>query len=327
MKFAIAGAGAVGAYLGARMSRAGLDVTLLARGAALAAIARDGVRVLGEAGGDWEARPAVAGDAADIGPVDAVLLAVKAHALPSLAPRLAPLVGPETAVVSLQNGIPWWYFPDVRLESVDPGGAVSAAIERRRVVGGIVYFATETAAPGVVRHVEGNRLSIGEPEGGRTERCRSIAQALTSAGLRAPVTAHIRDEIWVKLLGNMTFNPVSALTGATMAGILRTPATRTLVRGMMAEAEALGTKLGIPLLVSVEQRLAGAEKVGEHKTSMLQDLEAGRPLELEALVGAPLEVAARVGVPMPCTEAVYACTKLRAASVAGHVNHGGVAPG
>lgn len=312
MKFAIAGAGAVGSYLGACLTRAGFPVTLLARGAQLEAIGRQGLRVL-DAEGEWEAGPAVYGEAASIGPVDTVLLAVKAHSLPELAPHLAPLLGPETVVVSLQNGIPWWLFEDMRLESVDPGGAISAAIERRRVVGGIVYFAAEMAAPSVVRHVEGNRLSLGEPEGGRSERCREIARALTAGGLRCPVTARIREEIWVKLLGNITLNPISALTGATIAAILREPATRALVREMMQEAEALGEKLGIPLLIPIEQRMAGAGAVGEHKTSMLQDLEARRPLELEALVGAPLELAARLGVAMPRTQAVYACTKLRAA--------------
>jgi 2-dehydropantoate 2-reductase len=311
MKFAIAGAGAVGAYMGALMARAGLDITLLARGPQLAAIRERGVRVTGAS--DFEARVAVAEDAASIGPVDVLFLAVKAHSLAALAPRLAPLLGAETTVVSLQNGIPWWYFEDLRLERVDPGGAISAAIPRDRVVGGIVYFAAEVEAPGVVRHVEGSRLSLGEPDGGRSERCRRMAQALVAAGLRCPVTAHIRNEIWVKLLGNMTLNPISALTGATMAAILRDPETRRLVIEMMVEGEALGAQLGIELPIPIEQRLAGAEKVGEHKTSMLQDLEAGRPLELEAIVGAALEIAAAVGVPMPRTEAVYACTRLRAA--------------
>lgn len=312
MRFAIAGAGAVGAWMGAHMARAGLDVTLLARGAGYAAIASRGVRVL-DAEGEWEARPGVSESSLAIGPVDALFLAVKAHSLPALAPSLGPMLGPETAVVSLQNGVPWWYFPETRLERLDPGGAISAAIEHRRVVGGIVYFATELAAPGVVRHVEGNRLSIGEPDGGRSERCRAISQALVSAGIRCPVTARIRTEIWVKLMGNLAFNPVSALTGATMAAILRDPGARALVEAIMREAEALSASLGMELPVSIEQRMAGAEKVGEHKTSMLQDLEAGRPLELEAIAGAALEIAERRGVPMPHTRAVYACAKLRAA--------------
>lgn len=311
MRFAIAGAGAVGAYIGALMARAGQDVTLLARGRHKETIARDGVRVAG-AEGELIARPAVEDDPARIGPVDTLLVAVKAHSLTALAPTLGPLLGPDTTVVTLQNGIPWWYLADRRLESVDPGGVIAASIERRRVVGGIVYFATELEAPGVVRHAQGNRITLGEPDGGRSERCREIARALIASGLRCPVTTNINKEIWVKLLGNLAMNPVSALTGATMAAILRDPETRRLAEGMMEEAAGLAARLGVDLPVSVEQRMAGAEKVGEHKTSMLQDLEAGRPLELEAIVGAPLELAARLGHPMPRTHAVYACVRLRA---------------
>ncbi len=312
MRFAIAGAGAVGAYVGALMERAGQDITLLARGRHREAIAREGVRVI-SADGEFTARPAVEDDPARIGPVDTLFLAVKAHSLAALAPALGPMMGPDTAVVSLQNGIPWWYFADRRLESVDPGGAISASIERRRVVGGIVYFATQLEAAGVVRHAQGDRVTLGEPDGTRSERCREIARALVAAGLRCPVTTGLTQEIWVKLLGNLAMNPVSALTGATMAGILRDPETRRLAEGIMDEAASLAARLGIELPVSVEQRMAGAEKVGEHKTSMLQDLEAGRPLELEAIVGAPLELAARFDHPMPRTQAMYACVRLRAA--------------
>jgi 2-dehydropantoate 2-reductase len=247
--------------------------------------------------------------------VDAVLLAVKAHSLPELAPRLAPLFGPETCAVSLQNGVPWWYCPEMRIERLDPGGAIAAAIERRRVVGGIVYFSTEVAEPGVVRHIEGSRLSIGEPDGARSPRCRAISQALVAAGLRCPITTHIREEIWVKLLGNIAFNPISALTRATIGAILRDPETRALVRDIMVETEAVAARLGMELPVSVDQRIAGAEKVGEHKTSMLQDLEAGRPLELEAIAGAVLEIADRLGVAMPRTGAIYGCAKLLARTV------------
>jgi 2-dehydropantoate 2-reductase len=311
VRFAIAGAGAVGAYIGALMARAGQDVTLLARGPHKETIARDGVRVAG-AEEELIARPAVEDDPARIGPVDTLLVAVKAHSLTALAPTLGPMLGPDTTVVTLQNGIPWWYLADRRLESVDPGGVIAASIERRRVVGGIVYFATELEAPGVVRHAQGNRITLGEPDGGRSERCRKIARALIASGLRCPVTTNINKEIWVKLLGNLAMNPVSALTGATMAAILRDPETRRLAEGMMEEAAGLAARLGVELPVSVEQRMAGAEKVGEHKTSMLQDLEAGRPLELEAIVGAPLELAARLGHPMPRTHAVYACVRLRA---------------
>ncbi|MGA2594290.1 MAG: 2-dehydropantoate 2-reductase [Bryobacteraceae bacterium] len=310
MKFVIAGAGAVGAYLGAAMARAGLDVTLFARGAQLRAIAERGVRVVSPEG-DFEARPKATGDLESIGPADVVFLAVKAHSLPDLAPRLPPLLGADTSVVSLQNGVPWWF---THLERVDPGGSIAAAIEARRVIGSLVYFATEVAEPGVVRHIEGRRISIGEPDGIRSARCRAIAEALIAAGLRCPVTTHIREEIWVKILGNVAFNPISALTGATLAGMVADPDVAALVRAIMAEAECVAARLGIKLPVTIEQRMAGAAKVGAHKTSMLQDLEAGRPLELEALVGAVLELGERLGVAMPATRAVYACTKLRAAT-------------
>jgi 2-dehydropantoate 2-reductase len=297
--------------MGAVRARGGLDVTLLARGAHLEAMRTRGVRVR-EDGGEWEARPPATDDAAVIGPVDVVFLTAKAHSLPEMAPRLGPLLGAQTAVVSLQNGIPWWFFTEA-LEGTDPGGAIVAAIERRRVVGGIAYCSTQVTEPGVVWHSSGKRFSIGEPEGGRSQRCRDISRALVAAGLHCPVTTHIREEIWTKLLGNVAFNPISALTGASMAAILREPATRTLVREVMCETEAVGTALGIRLPITIDQRMAGAEQMGEHKTSMLQDLEAGRSLELEPIVGAVLEVAGRYNVPVPRIEALYACAKLLAA--------------
>ncbi|MFB3827381.1 MAG: ketopantoate reductase family protein [Bryobacteraceae bacterium] len=308
MRIAIAGAGAVGAYLGAALHRAGQDVRLLARGAQLGAIAARGVRVTGAS--EFQAHPPATGDANEIGPVDVVFLGVKAHSLTELAPRLAPLLGPETAVVTLQNGVPWWYFADLPLERVDPGGVIAAAIERRRVVGGIVYLSVELMEPGVVRHVAGSRITIGEPGGERTGRCRLIAQALAAAGLRCPVTAHIREEIWVKVLGNMAFNPMSALGRATLDRITGDPDARALARAIMEEGEAVSAKLGMRLPVGIEQRLAGAAKVGAHKTSMLQDLEAGRRLELEPIVGAVLEIGDRLGIAMPATRAVYACARL-----------------
>ena len=312
MKFVIAGAGAVGAYIGASMARAGLDVTLLARGPQLRAIAERGVSVVSPAG-DFDARPKATGDPQSIGQADVVFLAVKAHSLPALAPRLGCLLGPDTVVVSLQNGVPWWFMP---LERVDPGGKIAAAIEARRVVGSLVYFATEVAEPGVVRHIEGDRIPIGEPDGTRTARCRAIAQALVASGLRCPVTTHIREEIWVKMLGNVAFNPISALTGATLARMAADPYVSALVRAIMAEAEGVAARLGLKLPITIEQRMAGAAKVGEHKTSMLQDLEAGRPIELEAVVGAVLELGERLGVATPNTRAVYACTRLRALQAA-----------
>jgi 2-dehydropantoate 2-reductase len=269
-----------------------------------------GVRVLSPEG-DLKTRPKVVDSLKAVGPVDVLFLAVKAHSLPELAPQVPAVLGPETAVVSMQNGIPWWYFQGAeRLEKVDPGGVVAGAIETRRVIGSIVYLSTEIVAPGLIRHHEGNRITLGEPDGARSPRCRAISEALAAAGLRAPVTTHLRQEIWVKLLGNIAFNPISALTGGTLAGIARDPEGSQLVRAIMAETETVAHKVGIELPITIDQRIAGAEKVGEHKTSMLQDLEAGRPLELDAIVGAVLELGDRLGVPMPQTRAVYACAKL-----------------
>ena len=318
MKFLIVGAGAVGAYMGALMARAGYDVTLHARGAHLRAMQQNGVRVI-SADDDFHARPRIIGNLEEAGLMDVVFLCVKAHGLPELVPQLRPVLGPETTVVSTQNGIPWWYFQSdggplagTHLEKVDPGGVVSAAIEARRVLGSLIYFSTEIMEPGVIKHNEGSRISLGEPDGSRSERCRQIAQALIASGLRAPVTTHLRNEIWVKILGNVAFNPISALTGATLVRMVRDPQVSEIIRGIMRETEALSTRLGIELPVSIEQRIAGAEKVGEHKTSMLQDLEAGRPLELEAIVGAVVELGERLEVSMPCTRTVYACTRLLA---------------
>jgi 2-dehydropantoate 2-reductase len=322
MRFLIAGAGAIGAYIGARMAQAGFDVTLFARGPHLRAMQEHGVQIRSREG-DFVARPAIAGSLEDVGPVDVVFLGVKAHGLPQLAPQLERVLGPDTTVVSTQNGIPWWYFQGfggacegMRLERVDPGGVISAAIEARRVVGSIVYFATEITAPGVIQHIEGNRITLGEPDGTRSERSRQIAEALIASGLRCPVTARIRHEIWVKVLGNASLNPVSALTRATVAQMLRDPGVCTVIRNIMQEVETVSSKLGMELPVSIDQRIAGAEKVGEHKTSMLQDLEAGRSMELEALVGAVVELGERMDVPMPVTRTVYGCTKLRAESAA-----------
>src|ERR1700683_604984 len=322
MKFLIAGAGAIGGYIGARRAQAGFDVTLFARGPHLRAMQDHGVRVK-SAEGDFVARPAIVGSLEEVGPVDVVFLGVKAHGLPQLAPHLKPVLGPETTVVSTQNGIPWWYFQNfegewkgLRLERVDPGGVISAAIEANRVVGSIVYFSTEIAAPGVIQHIEGNRISLGEPDGSRSDRCRNIAEALVASGLRAPITARIRHEIWVKVLGNASFNPVSALTRATLVQMVRDPGVCSLIRNIMEEVEGVSRKLGMELPVTIDQRIAGAEKVGEHKTSMLQDLEAGRPIELEALVGAVVELGERVGLPTPYTRIVYSCAKLLAESAA-----------
>jgi 2-dehydropantoate 2-reductase len=242
---------------------------------------------------------------------------VKAHSLTGLAPSLRPLFAPDTVVVSTQNGIPWWYFQShggelegLRLERVDPGGVIAAAIEPQRVIGSLAYFATDVAEPGVIHHTEGSKISLGEPDGSRSERARRIADALGAAGFRAPVSARFRQEIWVKLLGNVAFNPISALTSGTLEEMVRHPDVSRLVRQLMTETEAVAARLGIELPISIDQRMAGAEKVGAHKTSMLQDYEAGRPMELEAVVGAVIELGDRLGVAMPATRAVYACARM-----------------
>jgi 2-dehydropantoate 2-reductase len=318
MRFLIAGAGAIGAYIGARMAQAGFDVTLFARGPHLRAMQESGVQV-NSSDGNFVAHPTIATSLEEVGPVDVVFLGVKAHGLPQLAPHLKQVLGPDTTVVSTQNGIPWWYFQGfggewdgLRLERVDPGGVISSAIEARRVVGSIVYFSTEITSPGVIQHVEGNRISIGEPDGSRSERVRRIAEALIASGLRCPISARLRQEIWVKVLGNASLNPVSALTRATIVQMVRDPGVGSVIRNIMEEVEAVSNKLGMDLPVSIDQRIAGAEKVGEHKTSMLQDLEAGRPMELEALVGAVVELGERLGLPMTYTRTIYSCAKLLA---------------
>ena len=326
MKIVIAGAGAIGGYIGAKLARQGADVTLFARGAHLEAMQERGLRVegppspgSGEAGSEesFVVRPQVTGSLESIGEADVVFLGVKAHSLPGLAPQLRLLFGPDTVVVSTQNGIPWWYFQHhggelegLSLERVDPGRVIATAIEPRRVIGSIAYFSTEIAEPGVIRHHEGNRISFGEPDGTRSERIQRIAQALIPAGLRSPITTRIRQEIWVKLLGNVAFNPISALTRATLVEMATHPGVSRLVRDLMREAEAVAGKLGIELPISIDQRIAGAAKVGAHKTSMLQDVEAGRPMELEAVVGAVIELGERLGIDMPSTKAVYSCASL-----------------
>jgi len=316
VRIVIVGAGAIGGYIGARLARVGASVVLFARGPHLRAMQERGLRVI-SADGDFEVKPEVASDLAAIGTADVVFLGVKAHSLTAVAPRLHLLFGPDTTVVSTQNGIPWWYFQDhggelegLRLERVDPGGVIASAIEPRRVVGALAYFATDVVEPGVIRHTEGNRISFGEPNGTRSDRTRAIAEALVAAGFRCPITTRFRHELWVKLLGNVAFNPISALTGGTLEELVRHPDTSRLVREVMMETEAVAGKLGIELPISIDQRMAGAEQVGAHKTSMLQDLEAGRPMELEAVVGAVIELGERLGVSMPATRAVYACAKL-----------------
>ena len=316
MKIAVYGAGAVGAYLGARLALAGEEVTLIARGAHLEAMRERGVRVL-EGEQELVAHPYCVEDPAEAGPQDYVVLTLKAHQLPPVADRIPALFGPETAVVTAQNGVPWWYFHALegpwqgrRLESVDPGGRLWNAIGPKRVVGCVVYPATEVVAPGIVRHIEGDRFSLGEPDGSKSERVARLAAAISAAGLRAPVRTNIRNELWVKLWGNVAFNPISALTRATLDVMATDPGTRMLAREVMLEAQAVAGALGEQFRIEVDQRIEGAARVGAHKTSMLQDVERGRRLEVNALVGAVAELGRITGVPTPRIDALYALTRL-----------------
>lgn len=318
MKIAIVGAGAIGGYLGAKLSLAGEDVTFIARNRNLAAINAHGFKLILEDGSEQHAPQVRAVQAmAEAGPQDAVLLTVKAHQVKDLLPELRALFGPETMVVTMINGLPWWYFHKLagpyegrQLESVDPGGTIARHIEPERVIGSVVYPAAELVAPGVVKVIEGNRFTLGEPDGSRSPRVEALSQALMKAGFKAPVSKDIRGEIWVKLWGNLSFNPISALTHATLQDICRDAGTRELAARMMREAQALGEKLGVEFKISLDKRIAGAEAVGAHKTSMLQDVEAGRALELEALVGSVRELGCITGTPTPTIDAVYALTRL-----------------
>lgn len=318
MRICVVGAGAIGGYVGARLALAGEHVTLIARGAHLHAIQASGLSLQSSDGAAEVARPALAtSDMAQAGPHDLVIAAVKAQSLPGLAPAMRALYHDGTVVLPMQNGIPWWYFQKHggpyegrRIEAVDPDRLLAAHIEIERVIGCVVYPAAELAGPGRVRHVEGNRFSLGELDGARSERIQQIAQAFNRAGLKAPIRPRIRSEIWVKLWGNLAFNPISALTGATLAQIGTHPQARALARAMMLEAQSIAEKLGIEFGVTVEQRIAGAVEVGAHKTSMLQDIEAGRPTEIDALVGAVAELGRLTGTSTPHIDAIYASVKL-----------------
>ncbi len=315
------GAGAIGAYVGAALSRGGADVHLVARGPHLAAIRAGGVRVLSPRG-DFTAHPPATSDPAEIGPVDVVFLGLKAYAYAGAGGLLAPLLHDSTAVVAAQNGLPWWYFHGVegpfagrRIEAVDPGGATSATIPPDRAIGCVVYCSAEIEAPGVIRHIEGTRFSIGEPDGTISERCTEFSAAMIAGGLKCPVEADIRNDIWVKLLGNVAFNPLSALTRATMAEIAGFAPTRELVRSIMLETREIARAVGCEPRVEIERRLAGAERVGDHKTSTLMDLEAGKTLELGAIVDAVVELADLTAVAAPNLRAVAASTSLLALSL------------
>ena len=320
MKIAVIGAGAIGAYVGVRLALAEEQVTFLARGANLEALRTQGARLVLPDGTEQVARRVAAtDDYAAAGPQDLVILAVKAHQLEAVARDVPRLLGPDTVVVPMQNGIPYWYFhrhgeefAGRHVDAVDPSGLISTNIPAERVVGCVVYPATELVAPGVVRLIEGDRFPVGEPDGSRSARVVRVSECFGRAGFKAPVLEDIRSEIWLKLWGNLTFNPISALTHATLLDICEDVGTRQLAVEMMTEARDVAARLGITMRVPLEKRIAGAAKVGRHKTSMLQDVEAGRTLEIDALLGAVVELARLVGTPTPHLDAVYALTKMMA---------------
>jgi 2-dehydropantoate 2-reductase len=325
VKFAVVGTGAIGGYLGGWLAAAGEDVTFIARGPNLDALAKNGIRVTGEDGKEIVAKGRAVQQLRDAGPQDVVLLAVKAHQVAAVAPDLASLIHGQTTIVTLQNGIPWWYFhkhggpyEGRHLQSVDPGGTIARHIDPELIIGAVVYPAAVLERPGVIRVVEGKRFSLGEPDNSESPRARKISEALTKAGFKAPVVTDIRGEIWVKLLGNLSMNPISALTHTTLAELLAYPLTRDLCIRMMQEAETVASKLGVTFRIGIDKRIAGAEKVGAHKTSMLQDVEAGKPIELEALVGSVVELGRLTETPTPHIDAVYACTSLLARTLADH---------
>ena len=323
MKIALVGAGAIGGYLGAKLALAGEDVTFIARNKNLAAINANGFRLHLEDGSQLHAANVRAvQDMAEAGPQDAVLITLKAHQLRDVLPGLRALFGPNTMVVTMINGVPWWYFQKLAgphqgraVTSVDPDGAIAANIEPERIIGSVVYPAAELLEPGVVRVIEGNRFTLGELDGSRSARIEALSRTFMRAGFKSPVARDIRAELWVKLWGNLSFNPISALTHATLEDICHFPATRALAARMMSEAQAVAEALGVEFKITLAQRIAGAEAVGAHKTSMLQDVEAGRALELEALVGAVIELGRIVAVPTPTIEAIYAATSLLGRSV------------
>lgn len=317
MRFAILGSGALGSYVGAALARGGSDVTLIARGRQLEALQADGVRVL-SARGDFAARIPATDDLEVVGDVDVVVIAVKAYSLPALAPRLGALLRDDAVVLPAQNGVPWWFFQSFGgelegtvIESVDPDGIVSRSIDPGHVVGCVSYPATELVEPGVVRHVEGTRFAIGEPDGTMSDRCRVIADAFVSGGLKCPIESQIREQLWLKLIGNVAFNPTTTLTGATLGELALAPAAVELARGIMDECARVGEALGITMPVSIDRRLEAGIAVGDHRTSMLQDFDGGKPLELDCLNGAVIEVAALLGIDVPRTRAVDAALRLK----------------
>jgi 2-dehydropantoate 2-reductase len=321
MKICVFGAGAIGGYMGVKLAQAGADVSLVARGPHLAAMKDKGLTLI-EEDADLVTVSVTASDTpADLGPQDYVIVTLKAHSVPPVVPKMQPLIGPNTTIVSGVNGVPWWYFHKIgtdlegtRLESVDPGNAQWDGFGPDRVLGCVVYPAAEVSEPGTIRHIEGNRFSLGEPDGSKSDRATALSQALSAAGLKAPVRPRLRDEIWVKLWGNLSFNPISALTHATLNVLCTDPGTRAVARGMMLEAQEIAEKLGVKFPIDVDRRIDGGAAVGAHRTSMLQDLDAGRPMEIDALVGSVQELGRVTNTPTPTIDTVLALVQLRGRS-------------
>lgn len=318
MKICIFGAGAIGGYMAAKLVQAGADVSIVARGPHLAAIQAQGLTLLEEGADPVTVQVRASAEAAELGPQDYVIVTLKAHSVPPVVGRMQPLIGPGTTIVSGVNGVPWWYFHKIggplegtRLQSVDPGNVQWDGFGPDRVLGCVVYPAAEVSQPGTIRHIEGTRFSLGEPDGSKSDRAVALSLALQTAGLKAPVRPRLRDEIWVKLWGNLSFNPISALTHATLDVLCTDPGTRDVARRMMVEAQQIAEKLGVSFPIDVERRIDGGAAVGAHRTSMLQDLDAGRPMEIDALVGSVQELGRITGTPTPTVDTVLALIALR----------------
>ncbi len=317
MRICVVGAGAIGGLMAAKLSQAGNDVTVIDQGAHLTAIQQDGLKLIWEDGSEIVAKLKAVGSAKEAGPQDLVILAVKAHFLDQVARDVETLLDNDTMIMTVQNGMPWWYFHNfkgplngTRLKTLDPSGVLDRYIPGNRIVGCVVYPAAAVTEPGVIKHVEGDRFPVGELDGSESARVQKLHDLLVDAGFRSRVLDDIRSEIWLKAWGNLSFNPISALTHATLEDICTFPETRQLAATMMAEAQVIGEKLGVHFRHTIEKRIDGAQSVGKHKTSMLQDVEAGRSLETEALIGAILEMGKLVEVSSPAIEAIYACVKL-----------------
>ncbi|MDA7475485.1 2-dehydropantoate 2-reductase [Planktomarina temperata] len=317
MKICIFGAGAIGGYMGAKLAAAGADVSLVARGPHLKAMQENGLRLIEETGKST-VKVTASDTASDLGPQDYVIVTLKAHSVPSVVPHMQPLINDHTTVVSGVNGVPWWYFHKIsgalegtRLQTVDPGNAQWDGLGPDRVLGCVVYPAAEVVEPGVVKHIEGNRFSLGEPDGSKSNRALALSEVLSASGLRAPIRPKIRDEIWIKLWGNLSFNPISVLTQSTLDVLCTDPGTREVARNMMLEAKTVAEKLGVKFPIDVDRRIQGGAAVGAHRTSMLQDLDQGRPMEIDALIGSVKELGLITQTPTPTIDTVLALTALR----------------